>query len=394
LARVVGVLCADERVEPWNFPKKGAYVIDCDVHQNFNHVSDLLPWIDPAHRDYILRAGFGGFELPNYLTWIQPHGFNRGDAAPPDGGMPGSDYETMRKQLLDPLDVEYAVLTGEDILSVSSLPNPQLAAALAKAYNRWLIDEWLPRDPRLKGSLVVATQDAERAVEEIRSFGDHPDIVQVLLPCAATAGYGHPQFHPIYEAAVEMELPVAMHVGGEGLGINPPPTATGYPAYYIEWHVLLVQAAMSHVVSLVFNGVFEKYPELRVGVIETGVAWLPSLLWRLDTDWKALRSEVPWVNRLPSETVREHVRFTTQPLDEPDSRGKLKQALELLEGLEDMLMFATDYPHWDFDRPDLVSRRLPESWRDKVMSENARALYGLPPAPLVDATATKVGRTS
>jgi hypothetical protein len=109
-------------------------MIDCDIHQNFNHVSDLLPWIDPAYRDYILHAGFGGFELPNsnYLTWMPPNGTTRRDSVPPDG-VPGSDYETVRKRLLDPLDVEYAILTGEDILSVSSLPNPRVAAALATA---------------------------------------------------------------------------------------------------------------------------------------------------------------------------------------------------------------------------------------------------------------------
>lgn len=355
-------------------------MIDCDVHQNLGRLSELLPWLDPAYRDYLRHAGFSGFELPNYLTWIQPHGFTRRDSVPPEGGLPGSDYATMREQLLDPLGVEYAILTGEDVLSVSCLPNPQVAAALATAYNRHLIDVWLPRDARLKGSLVVAAQDAERAANEIRAFGDHPDVVQVLLPCAATVGYGHPRYHPIYEAAVEVGLPVAMHVGGEGLGINPPPTATGYPSYYAEWHVLLTQSAMSHVVSLVFHGVFEKYPDLRVVVIEAGVAWLPSLLWRMDADWRALRSDVPWVKRAPSEAVREHLRFTTQPLDEPDGRHKLGQALALVDGLEDMLMFATDYPHWDFDRPDLVSRRLPTSWREKVMGENARALYGLPQA--------------
>lgn len=102
--------------------------------------------------------------------------------------------------------------------------------------------------------MVVATQDAVRVAKEIRAFGDHPNIVQVLLPGAATSGYGHAQYHPIYEAAVETGLPVAMHVGAEGLVINPPPTATGYPIYYIEWHVLLVQCAMSHVVSLPRRG--------------------------------------------------------------------------------------------------------------------------------------------
>jgi predicted TIM-barrel fold metal-dependent hydrolase len=75
--------------------------------------------------------------------------------------------------------------------------------------------------------------------------------------------------------------------------------------------VLLTQCAMSQVVSLVFHGVFEKYPELRVAVIEASVTWLPSLLCRMDTDWKALRSDVPWVKRRPSEVVREHLPFTT-----------------------------------------------------------------------------------
>ncbi len=369
-------------------------MIDCDVHQNFDRLSDLLPWVDPAHRDYLRHVGFGGSELPDYSTWARPHGFVSDDSVP-SGGVPGSDYETMRKQLLDPLDVEYAILTGEDILTVSPLPTPQMAAAVATAYNRHLIDEWLSRDPRLKGSLVVATHDAERAAEEIRAFGDHPDVVQVLLPCAATSGYGDPHYHPIYEAAVEVRLPVAMHVGGEGLGISPPLSATGYPTYYAEWHAFLVQCAMSHVVSLVLHGVFEKYPELRVVVMQAGVAWLPTLLWRMEADWEVLRPGVPWVKRPPSETVREHVRLTTRPLDELlDSREKLRRTLELVDGLEDMLMFATDYPHWDFDRPDLVSRRLPTAWRKKVMGENARALYGLPSAPPVDAMATEAGHTS
>ena len=99
-------------------------------------------------------------------------------------------------------------------MTVSCLPNPQVGAAVAAAHNRWLIDKWLTLDARFKGSLVVATQDAERAAEEIRAFGHHPDVVQVLLPCANTTGSGHPQYHPIYEAAVEVGLPVAMHVGG------------------------------------------------------------------------------------------------------------------------------------------------------------------------------------
>jgi uncharacterized protein len=352
-------------------------LIDCDVHQNFNGLRDLLPWLDPAFRDYVTEAGYGGFTLPNY-PWVHPSGFMRGDAVPPSGGVPGSDYETLREQLLDRHDVEYAILTGEDILNVSCMAHPQLAAAVARAYNQWLIEEWLPRDERLRGSLVIATQDAERAAKEIHELGSHPAVVQVILPSGARSGYGDPHYGRVFDAAVAVGLPVAIHVGAEGLGTNPPPTATGYPAYYFEWHTLLPTAAMAHLVSLIAHGVFERLPTLRLVFIEPGIAWLPGILWRLDANWKALRSEVPWVRRPPSEQVREQVRLTTQPLEQPKRKSDLHAVLESIEGLEDMLMFATDYPHWDFDAPRHVIARLPEGWRDKVLKENARALYRLP----------------
>jgi predicted TIM-barrel fold metal-dependent hydrolase len=131
-------------------------------------------------------------------------------------------------------------------------------------------------------------------------------------------------------------------------------------------------------VSLVCHGVFEKYPGLRVAVLETGTLWLPEVFWRLDANWKALRAEVPWVKRLPSELIREHMIFGSQPLEEPRKLRQLHQVLEAIDGLEDMLVLCTDYPHWDFDAPDLVLARLPASWREKVGSENARRFYGLP----------------
>ncbi|HEY7196239.1 MAG TPA: amidohydrolase family protein [Gaiellaceae bacterium] len=352
-------------------------MIDCDVHQNFDHVQDLVPWLDPAFRDYVIHGGYGGYSLPNY-PWLHPSGFMRDDARPEDGGVPGSDFGLLRAQLLDAFDLEYAILTGEEILSVSAVPHPQLASALATAYNRWLVEEWLPRDSRLKGSLVVAPQDAERAVEEIQRVGSHPDVVQVIVSCGSVAAYGDPRYHSIWAAAAELDLPLAMHVGAEGLGANAAPTPTGYPAYYVEWHTLLPTTAMSHLVSLVVHGVFERFPRFRVAVVEAGVAWLPGILWRLDANWRALRTETPWVTGLPSETVRRHVRFTTQPLEQPASADQLWAVLEATPGLDEMLMFATDYPHWDFDEPSQVARRLPPAWRDGVMSENARTFYRLP----------------
>jgi uncharacterized protein len=110
--------------------------------------------------------------------------------------------------------------------------------------------------------------------------------------------------------------------------------------------------------------------------MEGGIAWLPGILWRLDTNWRALRSEVPWLDRKPSEAAREHVRFSTQPLEHTDGHDKL--LFEMLEavGAPEILCFASDYPHWDSDDPAFMLRRLPEAWREPVMHSNAAALYG------------------
>lgn len=362
--------CAKERGWP--------VLIDCDVHQNFDSLEELLPYLPRAHRDHLTRGGYSGVGLPTYL-WMHPEGFTRRDAVPDDGGMAGTDYGTMKRQLLDAYDEEFAILNGEEILSASVMAHVPLATALTRAYNEWVAERWLPLDRRFRASIAVATQDAEAAAAEIRRAGRDSRFIQVILPTGSRLPYGDPHYHPIYEAACEMDLPVAFHPGGDGLGIASPSAAGGIPTFYIEWHTLLCQPPMTHLVSLICQGVFETFPALRIVLMEGGVAWLPGLLWRLETNYKALRMEVPWVKRLPSEYVRERVRFTTQPMDQPPEPGHLRPILEMIGGKE-MFLFASDYPHWDFDEPTLTLRTLPKEWRDNVAFANARQLYGLPAA--------------
>ena len=288
--------------------------------------------------------------------------------------VPGSDYELMREQLLDRYDVEYAILTGDEAIEASTLANPYFASALVRAYNDWLVDEWLPRDERLRGSLVVAPQDPAGAAEEIRRLGAHPKIVQVLVSSGSERPYGDPFYHPIWDAAAEVGLPFALHLGGQG-GINANPTGCGPPTFFWEAHSLLCETGMGHLASAIAHGVFEKWPQMKMVLIECGVAWVPALLWRLDADYRALRKETPWLTRLPSEYAHDHIRLTTQPLEQPKELRHLWSALEAIDG-EQTLLFASDYPHWDFDDPELVP--LPTGWKERVFRENARELYGLP----------------
>jgi uncharacterized protein len=352
-------------------------LIDCDVHNSWGSSQALLPYLDRYSRDLLLRGELPGGRdsFPHaHRPWLHPEGFLRADAVPAAGGPPGSDYDLMREQLLDRYDVEYAILTGDEAIEVSTLANARFASALARAANDWTVAEWLPRDARLKGSLVVAPQDPTGAAAEIRRLGTHPDLVQVLLSSGAQRPYGDPFYLPIWEAAAEVGLPVAVHLGGQG-GVNANPTGCGPPTFFWEAHALFCETGMGHVASVIAHGVFERFPDSRFVLVECGVAWLPALLWRLDADFKALRKETPWLSRLPSEYAADHIRLTTQPLEQPPDERHLWAVLEAIDGAR-TLLFASDYPHWDFDDPEQL--RIPAAWRDRVLAENARELYGLP----------------
>jgi predicted TIM-barrel fold metal-dependent hydrolase len=352
-------------------------VIDCDVHNQWPSAEVLLPYLEPPFREYLERGELPGppGALPHaHRPWIHPEGFKRADVLAPEEGDLDAHFEALATQLLDRFDLDFAILTGEEAIEVSTLANGRFATALARAYNDWLVSEWLPRDARLRGSLVVAPQDPVGAAKEIRRLGGHEGIVQVLVSSGSERPYGDPFYGPIWDAAAEVGLPVAVHLGGQG-GINANPTGCGPPTFFWEAHALFCETGMGHVASVIAHGIFERYPEMRLVLVECGVAWLPAVLWRLDSDYKALRKETPWLRRLPSEYARDHIRLTTQPLEQPPDERHLWAALEAMHGRE-TLLFASDYPHWDFDDPTTI--RLPAGWEDDVFDGNARRLYGLP----------------
>jgi predicted TIM-barrel fold metal-dependent hydrolase len=127
--------------------------------------------------------------------------------------------------------------------------------------------------------------------------------------------------------------------------------------------------------SAIAHGVFERWSNTKLVLIECGIAWVPALLWRLDADYRALRKETPWLKRLPSEYARDHVRLTTQPLEQPRAPDALWPSLADIGG-QAMLLFSSDYPHWDFDDPGVL--RLPKPWQEAILDTNARSLYRLP----------------
>ena len=163
-------------------------------------------------------------------------------------------------------------------------------------------------------------------------------------------------------------------------------TNTGWPSFYIEEMTEHATSAQAMVTSFIMEGVFERYPTLKVVLIESGFAWLPALGWRLDKLWKRLKDEVPHLRRAPSEYLREHFCVSTQPMEEPEEPDHLMEMMAWI-GF-DRILFASDYPHWDFDDPFLaLPPSLDERQRTQIYSANARAAVSIgvrrrPGAPL------------
>jgi len=343
-------------------------IVDCDVHPGPVNVDEIRGYMAQPWRDRYSGGGRGFFGNP-------VHGA-RLDSSPPSGGPPGSDPDFLRKQLVEEYGVAYAVLLPRAFCNLH--PDPDFGTAIAAAYNDWLADTWLGKynsDGVFKGSITVAHQDPHAAAREIERWAGHPHFVQVMTDSGARAPFGQRQYYPIYEACEKHNLPLAIHPGTDGMGVNEQPTP-GYPTHYIEWHTCLSLGFQAHLVSLLTEGVFERFPGFKVVLVEGGVAWLPALMWRLNAEWKALRTEVPWVLKPPSEYLPDHVRLTSQPLESPEKAAHLLAVLDMMDA-ERLLMFSSDYPHWDFDSPTHAFPKLPPEMNERIFSRNAREWYGL-----------------
>src|SRR5690606_6298765 len=118
------------------------------------------------------------------------------------------------------------------------------------------------------------------------------------------------------------------------------------------------------------------FPKLKVAMLEGGFGWVPSLMWRMDMDWKGLRHQTPWVEKLPSEYLVDHIRFASQPMEEPEDPKDIETIIEWMHG-DRTLMFASDYPHWDWDDPAVTFTQLPDDLRHRIFAENAADTFGL-----------------
>lgn len=351
-------------------------IIDADVH----------PWVPgdiEGLKPYMSQSWQKRFDgkraiLPDHpLRPPLAHATSiRQDTTTPSGEPGGSCPLFLKEDHLDRLNLEYAVLSSIQAGKLVAYPNAGEAMVLATAFNDYFIDKWLPVDKRYKLAMCVAVHDPVAAAAEIRRIGGLPDVVAVYMPLMNIL-MGNPHYYPIYEAAQEFNLPIFIHpTGTEGGFQTSASFAGGVPSTYIERHSSFPQIAIGNLSSLLFEGVFVRFPRLKVLAAEFGYGWVPHMLWRFDQNWKQFRREVPWLEKLPSSYVLDHVRFTSQPVEEPEKDIYLEQILEMMHA-DRTLLFSTDYPHWDSDYPATTFTSMSDDLRQKVFHDNAAELFNL-----------------
>jgi predicted TIM-barrel fold metal-dependent hydrolase len=352
-------------------PQRAAQkIIDVDVHPSVKSIADLKPWLSAEHWEMLKTFG-GGSHVPFGYPKAVPDA-HRVDARPADGSVAGSDYELLRDQYLEPLNIEYAMLsplrdTGQ------GFTHPDLAVAVCRATNEWLRDYWTSRDMRLKASIVVPLGQPDEAAKEIAHWGRHPDFAQVLLLTRTADPLGNRRYWPIYREAVKQGLPVAIHVFGAP---GHPSTPGGWPSFYLEEMTSHAAACQAMVASLIVEGVFEEFPTLDVVSLEGGFAWAAPLAWRMDRLYDKFRAEVPHLQLKPSEYLRRNLYFATQPIEEPPDPRHLIDSVKWLGA--DRLMFSSDYPHWDFDEPTrAITAAFGRDAQAGILNGNARKVYRL-----------------
>ena len=348
-------------------------IIDTDIHNTIPSLETLYPYLPDFWCDYIDESAYVAPDANDYPAgsplWARP-------GSKPETGPPGSELNLLREQTLDAWNAEFGILTCN--YWTSCVHHEDFALSLSTAINDWQVDAFLNRESRLRASLVVPGQNPILAAREIDRIGCHPGYVQVVLPVRSHTLYGKRHFDPLYEAAVRNDLVVGIHYGGAS---GHPPTPTGWPLTFLEEYSGMPQLFQSQLISLITEGTFNRHPDLRISFIEGGFTWMPSFMWRMDKEWKGLRHELPWLTESPSAYIHRHIRLTTQPADAPASARQFRQIIDQMDS-EDLLMFATDYPHHHFDAPETAFPvGLEDSLMRKILYENARDWYKLGDRP-------------
>lgn len=348
--------------------------IDASVHPFFRSDADLREFIGEPWASR-------GFPTSD-VTFTAPLG-NRYAAGTelPDGSHPGSDPARVGRAILEERGFDFAVLHP---MTVGRLPDWHLETAILAGVNRMLVERWLDDGPfrqNFLGTIRVNPDDIDGALKEIDRWKNHPQMVQIGIPMQTQEPYGRQRFRPLWRAAVDAGLPVAIH-WEMGTGITHPPTPNGTARTYQQLAGFQPLTFVYHLLNMIAEGVFESFPDLRIVFADGSADMLTPMMWRMDTFGRPHLEQTPWSPRMPSDYLIDHVFFVNGALDTPGDTDFASEWLRMT-GKEDMLLFGSSYPDWQLSEESSLPAGWSDEQREKVLFGNAARLFRLPQsAPL------------
>ena len=279
---------------------------------------------------------------------------------------------TLTRRAMDSMGIDYMVVFPPPMLLLGTHPQAEVEVELAWAFNRWLTEEVLPQEPRMKGLMFLPFNTPEVCAKFVKEFGEKPGVMGFTVTSTRYKAVHHNAYMPLYHALEERGMPIAFHAG-----FNWEDGSMAQLNRFLSMHALsFVHCNLIHMTNWVINGLPERFPNLDVLWIESGLAWLPYVMQRLDAEYMMRSSEAPLLKRRPSEYIKE-MYFSSQPLE--IHHTKLIEATFEAINAETQLLWCSDWPHWDFDAPSVIWDLpfLDERQKRNILGENAARLFNL-----------------
>ncbi|MHA6801052.1 amidohydrolase family protein [Bounagaea algeriensis] len=279
---------------------------------------------------------------------------------------------TLVRRAMDSMSIDLQVVFPQPMLEVGLHPSPSTATQLMMAYNRWFTETILPADGRIKTMLGLPFESPEASLRTIREYADHPGVIGFLVTSQRSTGVYRNEYMPVYAELEERGMPIGFHAGP-----NQGDSMTSTMNRFLSAHAIsFVTCNITHMTNWIVNGIPERFPNLKTIWIESGLAWVPFLMQRLDHEYLMRQSDAPLLTKLPSDYMRE-MYYTSQPLEITDM-GLLEATFKAMDA-EHTLMYSSDWPHWDFDVPGRIMGIpfLSERGKQNILGETARKVFNL-----------------
>ncbi len=372
------------------------FICDIDGHhyetESFKNIVEYIE--DPVMRDQARYQGFGGPGIAsgggNYQALggrVTRYPGRRKEKTPA-----GTNRDiAMTKRWMDAIGIDVLNIFPTPMLGLGFTPRVEVEVALARAYNRWLCDEILAHEPRIRSSLYLPMNDPEAAYKVVEEFAGRKGVVGFTVCTARHKQLYDNAYMKTYAAVEERGLPLCFHSqfgGSHDQSLNLCNRFMAAHALGFSWFNIL------HCTNWLVNGLPERFPKLKTIWIESGLAWIPFLMQRLDNEWMMRSSEVPLLKRRPSDYMRE-MYYSTQPMEMVHNKEALELTFKMINA-ETQLMYASDYPHWDMDLPSTIYDLpfLSETAKRNILGGNAKRVFNLEPVISEVKTKRLVARTA